>query len=151
MTNKELKKLTRTELLELLLAQTERADSLEKEIEELRKKLSEKDIAIQNSGSIAEAALKINDIFNAAQAAADQYLMNIKGNADMPSAQRENGRRNETPVSDLSHTVSRPQQLSAPQIHTSQEAVSITRSETKDGRILVYRKPVQEEDIDDFE
>ncbi len=151
MTNKELKKLTRTELLELLLAQTERADSLEKEIEELRKKLSEKDIAIQNSGSIAEAALKINDIFNAAQAAADQYLINIKGNADMPSEQRTVERKNEDPVSDLSHTVSRPQQLSVPQIHTSRETVSVHRSETKDGRILVYRKPVQEEDIDDFE
>ena len=32
---------------------------------------------IENSGSIAEAALKLSGIFEAAQAAADQYLENI--------------------------------------------------------------------------
>jgi hypothetical protein len=34
-------------------------------------------IDIEESGSIAEAALKINGVFEAAQAAADQYLDNI--------------------------------------------------------------------------
>ena len=78
MTNKELKKLTRTELLELLLAQTHRADGLEKEVETLKEQLSKRDIAIRNSGSIAEAALKLNGVFEAAQAAADQYFINVK-------------------------------------------------------------------------
>ncbi|MCR5635619.1 MAG: hypothetical protein K6F76_00345 [Clostridiales bacterium] len=150
MTNKELKKLTRTELLELLLAQTERADSLEKEIKELRKKLSEKEIAIQNSGSIAEAALKINDIFNAAQAAADQYLMNIKGDADMPFEQKTDGRKNESPVVDLRNTENKPKEQNAPQIRALKKAVPLPCQKTNDGRILVHRKPVREEDIDDF-
>ena len=33
---------------------------------------------LENSGSIAEAALKLNDVFQAAQLAADQYLENVK-------------------------------------------------------------------------
>lgn len=39
MTEKELKKLNRYQLLELLLAQTERADTLQKKVEELESKL----------------------------------------------------------------------------------------------------------------
>lgn len=33
---------------------------------------------MRNSGSIAEAALQINKVFEAAQAAADQYVENVK-------------------------------------------------------------------------
>ena len=66
MTEKELKKLNRKQLLELLLVQTER-------INRLQKQLAERD-----AGSIAEAALKLNGVFEAAQAAADQYIENIK-------------------------------------------------------------------------
>ena len=39
MTEKELKKLNRYQLLELLLAQTERADSLEQKVEQLQAQL----------------------------------------------------------------------------------------------------------------
>lgn len=78
MTDKELKKLSRKQLLELLLKQTERADQLEQELMLLQKKLDDKTLGVNESGSIAEAALKLNGVFEAAQAAADQYLENIK-------------------------------------------------------------------------
>jgi hypothetical protein len=39
--------------------------------------LAERKIVIEKSGSIAEAALKLNGIFEAAQRAADQYLYSI--------------------------------------------------------------------------
>lgn len=78
MTEKEIKKLNRKQLLELLLKQTERADMLEKKLNEAEKKLEDKTLAEAEAGSIAEAALKLNGIFEAADAAAAQYLKNIE-------------------------------------------------------------------------
>ena len=75
---KSLKKLSRAELLEMLIAEEKRIDELEQELAEARKGLEEKRIRIERSGSIAEAALRLNGIFEAAQAAADQYLLNLE-------------------------------------------------------------------------
>ena len=78
MTQKELKKLNRSELLQMLLARTEEAEKLRKELEEAKEKLSNREIRIEQSGSIAEASLKLNEVFEAAQKAADQYLQNVR-------------------------------------------------------------------------
>ena len=78
MTEKYFKKLTRRQLLELLLVQTQRADSLEAELELTKSKLQSKLLSEKESGSIAEAALKLNGIFEAADSAAAQYLENIR-------------------------------------------------------------------------
>lgn len=78
MTEKDFKKLTRRQLLELLLVQTQRADSLEAELELTKSKLQSKLLSEKESGSIAEAALKLNGIFEAADSAAAQYLENIR-------------------------------------------------------------------------
>ena len=72
-----LKKLSRQELLEMLIESERHVEQLEKELEETRKQLEDRKIQIENAGSIAEAALKLNGIFEAAQAAADQYLENL--------------------------------------------------------------------------
>ncbi len=77
MTEKEFQKLSRRQLLELLLLQTERADSLAAELELTKDKLQSKILAEKEAGSIAEAALRLNGIFEAADAAAAQYLENI--------------------------------------------------------------------------
>lgn len=110
MTDKELHRLSRRDLLQLLLeqgrenekikrqlAETEEIlQRLEENYERLRKRLDRKDeqihklremlqsertkrkIELSEAGSIAEAALRLNVIFEAAQKAADQYLYNIK-------------------------------------------------------------------------
>jgi len=78
MTEKELKKLNRKQLLELLLEQTKRADRLEKQLRIARAKLAKRTIDESEAGSIAEAALRLNKVFEAAQAAADQYVENVK-------------------------------------------------------------------------
>lgn len=78
MTEKELKKLNRKELLELLLIQTARADKLEAELAEAHEQLKRREIMEMEAGTMAEAALKLNDVFSAADAAAAQYLQNIK-------------------------------------------------------------------------
>lgn len=78
MTEKELKKLNRKQLLELLLMQTDRADKLEEKLARLEQRLRDRAIVESEAGSIAEAALRLNGVFEAADAAAAQYLENIK-------------------------------------------------------------------------
>lgn len=78
MTDKELKKMSRAELLEIMVAQGKEIDRLKAEQEAVKKQLEDKQIKIAESGSIAEAALKLNGIFEAAQKAADQYVENIR-------------------------------------------------------------------------
>ncbi len=81
MTENELKKLNRAELLELLLEQERENNRLRLEIRDLKRKLEDRDIKLVESGNIAEAAIRIHNVFEAAQAAADTYLLNIKKNA----------------------------------------------------------------------
>lgn len=78
MTDKELRKLNRTELLELLLVQAKEIDRLNRELEQLQSQEQQRKIDLARAGNIAEAALKLNRVFEAAQAAADQYLESIK-------------------------------------------------------------------------
>ena len=78
MTDKEIGKLTRKELIEMLLSATTENDRLKEEIEKLNKELRMRKIAVENSGTMAEAALKLNRVFEAADAAAKQYLQNVK-------------------------------------------------------------------------
>lgn len=81
MTEKELLKLKRSELLEIMLAQSKEIDSLREQLAEANKKLESKRIAIKESGSIAEASLKLTSIFEEAQKAADLYVENVKRKA----------------------------------------------------------------------
>ncbi len=82
MTNKEIEKLTRKELIQMLLTVTEENDRLNGEIEKLTHELKLRKIAIESSGTMAEAAMKLNRVFEAADAAAKQYLQNVKAKAD---------------------------------------------------------------------
>ena len=78
MTDKELKRLSRAELLELLLEQVEENEKLRQKNSELEKQLEDRVIKISEAGSIAEAALTLNGVFEAAEAAAKQYLDSLK-------------------------------------------------------------------------
>lgn len=78
MEDRDLKKLKRSDLLEILLQQNHEIERLEQELKRVQQQLSSRKIAIDESGSMAEAALKVNDVFTAAQAACDQYIENIK-------------------------------------------------------------------------
>ena len=85
MTNKDLKKMKRSELLEIMLAQSREIDSLRKRIDELEEQLDDKQIKIENAGSLAQASLQLTKVFEEAQKAANLYVYNIKrryGGAD---------------------------------------------------------------------
>lgn len=77
MTPKELKRLSRGDLLEMLLDLSKENEQLRKENLDLRKQIVDRTLVIENSGSLAEAAMHLNGVFEAAQKACDQYRMNI--------------------------------------------------------------------------
>lgn len=78
MTDKELKHLGRAELIDITYEQQKRLEASENTIRELQAKLEDKKLRLSDAGSIAEAALKVNGVFEAAQAAADQYLASVR-------------------------------------------------------------------------
>lgn len=78
MTEKDLKRLSRAELLEMLIAQSKRADELQGKLEKAEAELNSRQLKVNEAGSIAEASLRLNGVFEAAQAASQQYLENIR-------------------------------------------------------------------------
>lgn len=74
MTEKNLRKLNRYQLLELLIVQTDRADKLQAKLDMLEKQFADRELQISDLGSIAEASLKVKGVFQAAQEAADMYI-----------------------------------------------------------------------------
>ena len=77
MTDQELRKLSRNDLLELLLDQAKEIEELRRELELANRKLAERKIMLEKAGSIAEAALQLNGVFTAAQAACAQYVESV--------------------------------------------------------------------------
>lgn len=80
MTEKELKKLTRAELLEMLIAQSKKLSRTETELAAAREELKRREIAISESGTVAEAALKLSGIFDDADRAVAQYRESVLEN-----------------------------------------------------------------------
>ena len=74
---KELKKLSRRELVDIIYQMKRNEERMQEEISALEKALDEKRIRISNAGSIADAAADITKIFSTAQATADLYLNEI--------------------------------------------------------------------------
>lgn len=82
MTDKELRRLSRSELLELLISQMEENEQLKMELEKAQQELKDKRIILKKAGSIAEAAVGLNKIFEAADEAAKQFLESVRQMAD---------------------------------------------------------------------
>lgn len=78
MTDKELRRLNRMELIQLLFDQEKELERVQGELKETKEALESRKLGLENVGSIAEAALQINQVMEAAQAAADQYLENAQ-------------------------------------------------------------------------
>ena len=59
---------------------------LREELEQAKKSLEKREIALNEAGSIAVAALQINGVFEAAQAASQQYIENLRSLSDRQAA-----------------------------------------------------------------
>lgn len=75
--NTDLRKLGRKEMLEMLIEQGEELEELKSKLATTEAALADKNIAITEAGSIAEAALRLNGVFEAAENACRQYIENI--------------------------------------------------------------------------
>ena len=78
MTAKELKRLRRSDLMEILLELTKENQKLREQLQKAEEKLLDRQILIEESGSLAEAVLRLNRVFEDAQAACDQYEDNVR-------------------------------------------------------------------------
>ena len=72
MTDNDLKKLNRAELLELLVEQSKKIDQLQAQLDEANRKLADRQIEIDKAGPIAEASLRLSGVCQAAEEAAAQ-------------------------------------------------------------------------------
>ena len=78
MAERELRRMSRTELIEIIYALKQHEEELEQ--------LDDRTLRLEHAGSIAEASLALHQVFEAAQAAADAYLKSVKAmNPPLPS------------------------------------------------------------------
>ena len=78
MTDKEFKRLSRAQLIEIIYQLQLKQDELTAENEKLSQALADKRLRVNKVGNIAEAALEIHNVMQAAQDAAAHYLEEIQ-------------------------------------------------------------------------
>lgn len=78
MTDRDLRKLSRLDLLELLIEQRMELIDVKERLQAAEEKLQSREIIINEAGSIAEAALQLNDVFTSTELACKQYLDNVQ-------------------------------------------------------------------------
>lgn len=74
MTDKEFKRLGRADLIEIIYQLQKNEQQLRAELDAANAQLESKQLKLSKAGSIAEAVVGLNQVFESAQAAADQYL-----------------------------------------------------------------------------
>lgn len=77
MINKELKKLSRRELVDIIYQLKKNEQEMQEELETLKNELRDKRIRVSVAGSIADAAADVTKLLSVAQETADVYLYEI--------------------------------------------------------------------------
>ena len=78
MTDKEFKRLSRSQLIDIIYQLQLKQEELTADNEKLAKALADKRLRLNKAGNIAEAALEIHNVMQAAQDAATHYLEEIR-------------------------------------------------------------------------
>ena len=87
MADRELRQMHRAELIEIIYALKQSEDQLKAQNAALTAQLQDRQLRLEKAGSIAQAALELNNVFAAAQAAADDYLHSVQASlADTDAA-----------------------------------------------------------------
>ena len=89
MTDKEFKRLSRYQLIDIIYQFQLQVDALTEQKQELERELADKRLRLRDAGNIADAALEINNCFRSAQNAAEQYLNEIKAIREDTEAERQ--------------------------------------------------------------
>ena len=82
MTDKEFKRLSRSELIDIIYQLQLKQEELTADNEKLSEELADKRLRVSKAGNIAEAALEIHNVMQAAQAAAEHYSEEMRIRAD---------------------------------------------------------------------
>ena len=82
MTNKEFKRLNRSQLIDIIYQLQLKQEELTADNESLSTALADKRIRLSKAGNIAEAALEIHNVMQSAQDAAAHYLEEIQNKAN---------------------------------------------------------------------
>lgn len=78
MTEAEMRRVSRKELLELLIETAKENETLRASLAEAEKKLQSRDLRVENAGSLAQAAISVSRVLESADDAAALYLDNAK-------------------------------------------------------------------------
>lgn len=78
MADRELRRMHRAELIEIIYALKQSEDQLKAQNAALTAQLQDRQLRLESAGSIAQTALELNNVFAAAQAAADDYLHSVQ-------------------------------------------------------------------------
>ena len=78
MTDKEFKRLSRAQLIDIIYQLQLQNDKLNEEKQALAGELADKRLRLHSAGNIAEAAMEIHNVMQAAQDAAAHYLEEIR-------------------------------------------------------------------------
>ena len=89
MTDKEFKRLSRAQLIDIIYQLQLENDELTQKNKALEAALEDKRLRMDNAGNLAEAALEMNDFFRSAQNAAEHYLNEIKTIREEAATERE--------------------------------------------------------------
>ncbi len=82
MTDKEFKRLSRAQLIDIIYELQLKQEELAAENERLSKALADKRLRISQVGNLAEAALEIHNVMQTAQEAAEHYLEEVRLRVD---------------------------------------------------------------------
>lgn len=78
MTDRELRKASRSDLLKLLVEEKKENEALHAQLQQLQEQLEQRQLHMDQAGSLAEASLKLSGIFDAAESACQYYTENIR-------------------------------------------------------------------------
>ena len=78
MTDKEFKRLSRSQLIDIIYQLQLKQKELEEENRKLKAEVGDKRIRLREAGNIAEASLAMHNVMQSAQEAANQYLEEIR-------------------------------------------------------------------------
>lgn len=148
--NKELKKMSRAELLEILISQMEANEKLTSELEECKKKLEDKNIVIAESGSMAEAAMRLNRVFEAADAAARQFVDSARvrsGTAEKAPEKAVPEKAVEVPAKKIAEDKKLTEEKESAAAKSREEADSILADKIKEAQNIVREAEIQAQHI----
>lgn len=89
MTKKELKALSKTELITLLYEREAEIEQIRAQNDALGRELENRRLTLDKAGSIAEESLRLSGVFKAAQDSADMYLAHIREMEEASAAEAE--------------------------------------------------------------